>query len=66
MVPACRSDEQLRGRVEDLPRGHVEFFQYDKNAAIEIAALLDVSEKTVQRHWNFAKVWLYQEIERSS
>jgi RNA polymerase sigma factor (TIGR02999 family) len=26
----------------------------------EVAALLGVSEKTVQRHWAFAKVWLYQ------
>lgn len=30
----------------------------------EIAALLGVSDKTVQRHWNFAKVRLYQEIQR--
>lgn len=26
----------------------------------EIAALLGVSEKTVQRHWAFAKAWLYR------
>ena len=31
----------------------------------EIAALLGVSEKTVRRHWNFAKVWLYQQIGNS-
>jgi RNA polymerase sigma factor (TIGR02999 family) len=28
----------------------------------EVATLLDVSEKTVRRQWNFAKVWLYQRI----
>jgi RNA polymerase sigma factor (TIGR02999 family) len=26
----------------------------------EVAALLGVSEKTVQRHWTFAKAWLYR------
>jgi RNA polymerase sigma factor (TIGR02999 family) len=30
----------------------------------EIAALLQTSEKTVRRHWNFAKIWLYQRIEK--
>jgi len=28
----------------------------------EVGALLGISEKTVRRHWNFAKVWLYQKI----
>jgi RNA polymerase sigma factor (TIGR02999 family) len=28
----------------------------------EVAALVGVSEKTVRRHWNFAKIWLYQHI----
>ncbi len=30
----------------------------------EIATLLDVSEKTVQRHWAFAKAWLARVIEQ--
>ena len=30
----------------------------------EIAALQGWSEKTVQRHWNFAKAWLTREIRR--
>jgi RNA polymerase sigma factor (TIGR02999 family) len=30
----------------------------------EIAALLGCSEKTVQRHWNFAKAWLTREMQR--
>jgi RNA polymerase sigma factor (TIGR02999 family) len=29
----------------------------------EVAALLGVSEKTVQRHWAFAKVWLYRTMQ---
>ena len=28
----------------------------------ETAQVLDLSEKTVRRHWNFARVWLYQAI----
>jgi RNA polymerase sigma factor (TIGR02999 family) len=28
----------------------------------EVSALLGISEKTVRRHWNFAKIWLYQRI----
>jgi RNA polymerase sigma factor (TIGR02999 family) len=30
----------------------------------EIAALLDCSEKTVQRDWNFAKAWISRELQR--
>jgi hypothetical protein len=30
-----------------------------------IAALLEVNEKTVHRHWALAKVWLYQQINDS-
>jgi RNA polymerase sigma factor (sigma-70 family) len=30
----------------------------------EIAEVLGVSEKTVQRYWAYAKVWLYQHIQR--
>ncbi len=32
----------------------------------EIAAILEVSEKTVRRHWLAAKVWLYRAIEGDS
>jgi RNA polymerase sigma factor (TIGR02999 family) len=31
----------------------------------EIAALLEVNEKTVRRHWALAKVWLYQQMNDS-
>ncbi|MCP5525865.1 MAG: sigma-70 family RNA polymerase sigma factor [Verrucomicrobiales bacterium] len=29
----------------------------------EIAGALQLSEKTVRRHWNFARAWLYQRIQ---
>lgn len=29
----------------------------------EIAALLEVSEKTVRRHWKVAKLWLYRAMQ---
>lgn len=34
------------------------FFGGMQNA--EIAALLEVSERTVERHWKVAKLWLYR------
>ena len=32
----------------------------------EIATLLDVSERTVERHWKLAKLWLYRELKESN
>jgi DNA-directed RNA polymerase specialized sigma24 family protein len=32
----------------------------------EIAAVLEVNEKTVRRHWELAKVWLYRAIREES
>ncbi len=32
----------------------------------ETASLMDISEKTVQRHWSFAKTWLFQAIRANS
>ena len=29
----------------------------------EIAALLEISERTVERHWALAKLWLYRALE---
>lgn len=31
----------------------------------EIASLLEVSEKTVKRHWTYSKAWLYEVIEKN-
>ena len=30
----------------------------------ELARVLEVSEPTVKRHWAYARLWLFQEIER--
>lgn len=32
----------------------------------EIAGVLDVTEKTVQRDWKFAKLWLYRQLTRKT
>lgn len=32
----------------------------------EIATLLEVSERTVERHWKLAKLWLYRELKKSN
>jgi RNA polymerase sigma factor (TIGR02999 family) len=32
----------------------------------EIAALLEVNEKTIRRHWTVAKLWLYRALEEES
>ncbi len=31
----------------------------------EIASIMDINEKTVRRHWSFAKAWLYQSMSSS-
>ncbi len=33
--------------------------------SLEIASILGVHEKTVRRHWSFAKAWLYQSMSSS-
>ena len=29
---------------------------------LEIASLLDLSERTIRRHWELAKIWMFQQI----
>ena len=58
-------DALERLAVEDSEKAEVvklRFFVGLEHA--EIATLLDVSEKTVQRHWAFAKAWLARVIEQ--
>lgn len=52
-----------RLKTEDPERAQVvvlKFFGGFTNA--EVAAHLNVTERTVERHWAFAKVWLFQSI----
>ena len=54
-------DALERLAAEDREKAEVvklRFFVGLENA--EVATILGVSEKTVQRHWSFAKVWLYR------
>ncbi len=32
----------------------------------EIASMMEMNEKTVRRHWNQAKLWLFQKIQGAS
>lgn len=53
--------------VEDEVKAEVvklRFFVGLENA--EIAAILGVSEKTVRRHWSFAKAWLHRLMQSGS
>lgn len=58
-LEALAAEDPEKARVVKL-----RFFGGFENA--EIATLMDVSEKTVQRHWAFAKAWLAREIKKSS
>lgn len=72
-LPAPVADERLLGIHEVLDQLEAEdeikarivklrfFSGMDHD---EIAALLGVNEKTVRRHWELAKVWLYQAMEK--
>jgi RNA polymerase sigma factor (TIGR02999 family) len=57
-------DALERLAAEDPQKAEVvklRFFVGLENA--EVAAILGVSEKTVQRHWSFAKAWLYRAMQ---
>ena len=57
-------DALERLAAEDAVKAEVvklRFFVGLENA--EVAAILGVSEKTVQRHWSFAKAWLYRAMQ---
>lgn len=50
--------DEIKARIVKL-----RFFSGMENK--EIAALLGVNEKTVRRHWELAKVWLYRNLKKS-
>lgn len=57
-------DEALRNFEKDYPRQSrvVELKFFGGMEAKEIAEILQVHEKTVMRDWNFAKLWLFREL----
>jgi RNA polymerase sigma factor (TIGR02999 family) len=74
-LPAPVADERLLGIHEVLDQLEAEdeikarivklrFFSGMNHD--EIAALLEINEKTVRRHWTLAKIWLHQAIEKKS
>jgi DNA-directed RNA polymerase specialized sigma24 family protein len=48
--------DDLRGNVKWVERG------YGGLTMPEIAVVLGMSLATVERHWNFARTWLYAEL----
>ena len=74
-VPGSGDDETLlrvhdaleRLAVEDPEKAEVVKLRFFVGLeAAETAAILKVSEKTVQRHWAFAKAWLYRAMRDGS
>ena len=59
-------DDALEAFAKVDPRATkiVELKQFGGLKIAEIGDVLDVSEATVKREWNFAKAWLKREIER--
>lgn len=56
VLDELEAEDELKAQIVKL-----RFFSGMNHA--EIAALLDMSEKTVRRHWALAKVWLYRALE---
>jgi RNA polymerase sigma factor (TIGR02999 family) len=67
-VPAeVRLDEvlaldELLGRLDERQRQVVEYRFYGGLTEDEIATVLGVSTRTVQREWMKARAWLYREL----
>jgi RNA polymerase sigma factor (TIGR02999 family) len=59
-------DEVLQDLAKSYPRQSevVEFKFFGGMETKEIAAALNISEKTVLRDWSFAKLWLFRELNR--
>ncbi|NOX99850.1 MAG: sigma-70 family RNA polymerase sigma factor [Verrucomicrobia bacterium] len=59
VLDQLEEEDEMNARIVKL-----RFFGGMKND--EIAALLEVNEKTVRRHWTVAKVWLYRALQEES
>ena len=74
ILPQARStdlvalDDALRGleKLDEQQCRIVELKFFGGLKANEIAEVLDVSQKTVLRDWNFAKLWLRRELAEGS
>lgn len=73
-LPAPVEDERLIGihevldrlEAEDELKAHIVKLRYFSGMNHgEIAGLLGLNEKTVRRHWNLAKLWLYQDMKKN-
>lgn len=53
ILDELETEDEIKARIVKL-----RFFSGLKHD--EIAALLEISEKTVRRHWALAKIWLYR------
>ncbi len=49
-------------KVAPRPARIVEMRYFGGLSVEEIAAVLDISDRTVRREWQMAKAWLYAEI----
>ncbi len=74
-VAATMEDDRLLDVHEALDRLEAEFPMDAQIVKLrffsglgneEIATLLEVSERTVERHWKLAKLWLYRELNESN
>lgn len=50
--------------IEERKARIVEMTYFGGLAQKEIAEILDITEKTVQRDWKFAKLWLFRELKQ--
>jgi RNA polymerase sigma factor (TIGR02999 family) len=73
-LPAPMADDRLIELHEVLDRLAMEFPMDAQIVKLrffsglgngDIATLLEVSERTVERHWKLAKLWLYRELSES-
>ena len=58
VLDQLEAEDELKARIVKL-----RFFSGMNHD--QIAALLELNEKTIRRHWALAKVWLYQAIKKS-
>src|SRR5712671_1377956 len=74
-VPAPMPDDQLlqvnealdRLQAEDPDKARVVMLKFFAGLTNEdVARSLGVTERTVERHWAFAKVWLFRSIRREA